>query len=120
MTELWIRCIARLWNHLPCRSQNHLIANVGRDLWRPSGPTSVQAGTPKAGCPGPCLDSFWRSLRTSAPFQLFPAWWSPTTWVVPPQLQDFALCVKLHKIPVSPSLQSVEVIEWNGLGRKGP
>ena len=34
------------------------MVEVGRDLWRSSCPTSVQVGTLRAGCPGPCPDGY--------------------------------------------------------------
>jgi len=36
---------------------------VGKDFWRPSGPTPVQARPPRAGCKQPCLGGFSRSPR---------------------------------------------------------
>ena len=38
-------------------------AEVGRDLWRSSGPTPAPAGTARAECPGPRPGGFGRSLR---------------------------------------------------------
>lgn len=53
-------------------SQSHRIAEVERDLWMSSGPTShAQAGPPRPNCPGPFPDSFWKlAIYVSA-------WWSP-------------------------------------------
>jgi len=44
-------------------SQNHRMAEAGRDLWRSADPTSAPSGTPRADCLGPCPSSFWRSPR---------------------------------------------------------
>lgn len=44
-------------------SQAHRTAEFGRGLWKSSAPTPAPAGTPKAGCPGPCPGDFWRSPR---------------------------------------------------------
>lgn len=39
-------------------SQNHRMVEVGRDLWKSSGPnTPAQSGPPRAGCPRLCPDS---------------------------------------------------------------
>ena len=57
---------------------------VGRDLWRSSCPIlPAQPGPPTAGCPGPCLDSFW----------IFPMWDAPKpAWVTRANAQSPAQC----------------------------
>jgi len=38
---------------------NHRVIEVGRDLWRPSGPIPAQAGTPRASCSALCPGEIW-------------------------------------------------------------
>jgi len=40
------------------KQQNHRTVAAGRDKWWSSVPTPAQAGTPRAGCPGPRPGSF--------------------------------------------------------------
>ena len=41
-------------NHRITESQNHRTLGVGRDLCGPSSPIPCKAGSPRAGCTGPC------------------------------------------------------------------
>ena len=49
-------------------SQNQRMVGVGRDLCGSSSPTPpVKAGSPTAGCTGPCPDRSWISLEKETP-----------------------------------------------------
>jgi len=46
-------------------SQNHRIVGAGRHLWRSSSPPPAKAGSPRAGCTGPCPGGSLISLLES-------------------------------------------------------
>lgn len=56
-----------VWTTILPISQNHRTAEVGRDLWRSSRPTSAPAGTPRIGCPEPRPGGFGRCPRMRHP-----------------------------------------------------
>ncbi|XP_075348252.1 uncharacterized protein LOC142405169 isoform X2 [Mycteria americana] len=70
---------------LQCGSRN---VEAGRVLWRSSGPSPAQAGSPRAGCPGPCPDGFWTPPGMETPPPLWAAWASTRS---PSQRKSFPM-----------------------------
>ena len=67
-----MKIITESQNHRITELQNHRMLGVARDLCGLSSPTPpAKAGTPRAGCRGPCPDGSWISPEKETPQ---PAW----------------------------------------------
>ena len=66
---------------------NHRMFGVGRDLCGSSSPTPAKAGSPTAGCTGPCLEYLQRRRLHSLPGQSVPVLCHPQREEVLPHVQ---------------------------------
>lgn len=57
----------KYWNTIEKWQRFHRMVDVGRCVWRSSGPTPAQTGLPKAGCVRPCPGDIWIYQRRDTP-----------------------------------------------------